>query len=71
MATTRKKQLSLVYTQYYHCISRCVRRDYLYGEDNTTGKSYEYKRVWVEDKLLELVNTLFYFYDSKIRVGVI
>jgi len=29
---------------------------YLCGEDNTTGKSYEYKRVWVEDKLLELAN---------------
>lgn len=54
MATPRKKQLSLVDTKYYHCISRCVRRAYLCGKDNATGKSYEYRRAWVEDKLLEL-----------------
>lgn len=56
MATPRKKQLSLVDTKYYHCISRCVRRAYLCGEDNATGKSYEYRRAWVEDKLLELAS---------------
>ncbi len=54
MATARSKQVSLVDTPYYHCISRCVRRAFLCGEDSVTGKSYEHRREWVESKLLAL-----------------
>ncbi|BBN83399.1 hypothetical protein PA25_33840 [Pseudoalteromonas sp. A25] len=54
MATARKRQVSLVDTKYYHCISRCVRRAFLCGDDTITGKSYEHRRQWVEDKLLAL-----------------
>ncbi|MDP5215486.1 transposase [Pseudoalteromonas tunicata] len=54
MATARKRQVSLVDTKYYHCISRCVRRAFLCGDDRLTGKSYEHRRQWVEDKLLAL-----------------
>jgi len=54
MATPRKQQISLIDTQYYHCVSRCVRRAFLCGEDKTTGVSYEHRRAWVEDKLLAL-----------------
>jgi len=54
MAMARKKQISLIDTPYYHCISRCVRRAFLCGEDNVTGVSYEHRRAWVEDKLLAL-----------------
>jgi len=54
VATARKRQISLVDTKYYHCISRCVRRAFLCGEDHFTGQSYEHSRGWVEDKLLEL-----------------
>ena len=53
-AIARKRQISLVDTKYYHCISRCVRRAFLCGEDRFTGQSYEHRRGWVEDKLLEL-----------------
>jgi len=54
MATPRKQQISLIDTQYYHCVSRCVRRAFLCGEDKATGMSYEHRRAWVEDKLLAL-----------------
>ena len=54
MPTARKSQISLIDTPYYHCITRCVRRAFLCGKDKATGKSYEHRRQWVEDKLLFL-----------------
>ncbi len=54
MAVPRRNQVSLVDTPYYHCVSRCVRRAFLCGEDKVTGKSYEHRREWVESKLLEI-----------------
>ena len=44
MAIARKRQVSLVDTKYYHCISRCVRRAFLCGEDRFTGQSYKNKQ---------------------------
>lgn len=54
MATARKRQISLADTPYYHCVTRCVRRAFLCGEDKVSGQSYEHRRAWVEDKLLAL-----------------
>jgi REP element-mobilizing transposase RayT len=50
----RKSQISLEDTPYYHCISRCVRRAFLCGEDKLTHQSYEHRRQWVKDKIEQL-----------------
>ena len=38
----------------YHCVSRCVRRAWLCGEDRDSGRSYEHRRQWVADRIGEL-----------------
>lgn len=56
MPKPRSQQIDLCSTPYYHCVTRCVRRAYLCGQDHQTAQSYEHRRSWVEDRLLILGN---------------
>jgi len=54
MPQPRKTLISLNTTPYYHCVSRCVRRAFLCGNDSHSGNNYEHRRHWIEDNILEL-----------------
>ncbi len=56
MTTARSQLIDLNTTPYYHCVSRCVRRSFLCGEDSFSGKSYEHRRSWVEKKMYALAS---------------
>jgi REP element-mobilizing transposase RayT len=56
MTQSRDALISLTDTPYYHCISRCVRRAFLCGEDKYTGQSFEHRRQWVIDRTIYLTD---------------
>ena len=51
MPTSRGNQVDLAVTPYYHCITRCVRRAFLCGKDTYSGRNFEHRRDWVQERL--------------------
>ncbi len=54
MPQARSHQISLEATSTYHCISRCVRRQFLCGCDPQTGKDFTHRRGWIQARIFEL-----------------
>ncbi len=54
MTSARRTLIDAETTPFYHIINRCVRRAFLCGEDELTGKSYEHRRGWIVDKVKAL-----------------
>jgi len=54
MPQARENQISLDATSTYHCISRCVRRQFLCGKDANTGKDFSHRRDWIRARIFEL-----------------
>jgi REP element-mobilizing transposase RayT len=54
MGYARKHLISLRDTPYYHVVSRCVRRAWLWGSDEFAGRDYSHRKQWVMDRLAQL-----------------
>ena len=51
MTRPRSQIVSLADTPYYHCVSRCVRRAFLCGEDRYSGQNFDHRKPWLVDRL--------------------
>lgn len=54
MTRPRKELVSLADTPYYHCVCRCVRRAFLWGNDPYSGKNYSHRKQWVVERMAVL-----------------
>ena len=51
MTRPRSQIVSLADTPYYHCISRCVRRAFLCGDDRYSGQNFDHRKPWLVDRM--------------------
>src|SRR5687767_1047813 len=58
MGYARQSLVSLNDTPYYHVIARCVRRAWLWGFDEYSGRDYSHRKHWVLERL-QLLTSIF------------
>ena len=58
MTRARKELIAVEDTPFYHCISRCVRRAYLCGEDYHSGQNFDHRKVWLVERI-KLLSSVF------------
>ena len=51
MTRARKELIAVEDTPFYHCISRCVRRAYLCGEDYHSGQNFDHRKGWLVERI--------------------
>jgi REP element-mobilizing transposase RayT len=54
MTSPRRDIVDPAVAGHYHCVARCVRRAFLCGVDGYTGLSFEHRKQWIEQRILEL-----------------
>ncbi len=54
MTAARSTKIDLNATPFYHCVSRCVRRSYLYGIDEATGQDFSHRKGWIVNRIKQL-----------------
>jgi len=59
MAIARSRLVRNDREETHHCISRCVRRAYLCGQDTVTQRDYEHRKQWLAQRLQELSGIFF------------
>lgn len=55
MTRKREEQVSLDDTPFYHCMVRCVRRAFLFGEDES-GRNFDHRKAWIVKRFKQLAS---------------
>ncbi len=57
MTQPRSQIVQPEHTRHHHCVARCVRRAWLCGEDDYTGRNFDHRKSWLlaRMKMLEEV----------------